>query len=290
MLSWLRYEETMGQKITTENMKYLTDHFWPDSSDVWKALSYVRSANVFAGYIRKQSKLTKETPAAVLTEWTDYLDMAKKQGLNLSHEMFYNPKNLKEAHDACVREVRLEEGRKKAEGILKKFPNVEKNLDAIRDKYTYTGKDFCITVPEGIPDIIHEGRALGHCIDSTDRYFDRINQGVSYLVFLRRSETPTVPWYTLEIEPGGTVRQQRTTGNNQNKADVEAYMPFIREWQGVVRQRMTTADREAAENSRNVRLMEYGELREKKEKVWHGKLAGLLLADVLESDLIESMA
>ena len=203
--------------------------------------------------------------------------------------MFYKPKNLKEAHDACVREAQLEEGRKKAEGILKKFQNVEKNLDAIRDKYTYTGKDFCITVPEGIPDIIHEGRALGHCIDSTDRYFDRINQGVSYLVFLRRSETPTVPWYTLEIEPGGTVRQQRTTGNNQNKADVEAYMPFIREWQGVVRQRMTTADREAAENSRNVRLLEYGELREKKEKVWHGKLAGLLLADVLESDLIESM-
>ena len=288
-LNWLQFEQTMNQKISTENMTFLMKHFWPDQSDVWKALGYVKSANVFANYVRKQSKLLKMTPAAVVNDWVDYLDMAAKQGLNLSHEIFYKPRNLKEAHDTCVREARLQESQKKAKGILEKFPNVEKNMDAIRDKYTYVGEKFCIRVPDGIPDIIHEGRALGHCIDTTDRYFDRINQNISYLVFLRRRSAPTVPYYTLEIEPGGTIRQQRTTGNNQNKQDVEEYGPFIREWQEEIRKRLTEADRAAAQNSRSVRMEEYRELREKKEKVWHGKLAGALLADVLEADLIENV-
>lgn len=289
MLGWLQYEETMGQKITQENMEYLTKHFWPDQSDVWKALASFRSPNVLANYIRRQSKEMKETPSAVLGIWVDYRDMAEKQGLNISHEMFYKPKNLKEAHDTCVREAQMAEGRERAKEILKKFPDVEKNMDRIRDKYNYAGDEYCVIVPDGIPDIIHEGRALGHCIDSTDRYFDRINQNISYLVFLRRTSAPTVPWYTLEIEPGGTIRQQRTTGNNQNKEDIKEYTPFIREWQGEVRKRMSQSDMDQAERSKAVRMQEYRDLREKKEKVWHGKLAGKLLADVLEADLIENV-
>lgn len=34
-------------------------------------------------------------------------------------------------------------------------------------------------------------------------------------------------------------------------------------------------------------MEEFRELREEKKKVWHGKLAGKLLADVLEADLME---
>ena len=138
-------------------------------------------------------------------------------------------------------------------------------------------------------DILLEGRALGHCIDTSDRYFERIRDHVTYIVFLRKKSNPQQSWYTLEIEPGGTVRQQRTTGNRQNKEDVAAYMPFIREWQQVVRSRISDEDREAAERSREIRLEEYRELREKKETVRNGLLAGKLLVDVLEADLVEAM-
>ena len=57
----------------------------------------------------------------------------------------------------------------------------------------------------------------------------------------------------------------------------------------MVRQRMSQADKDQAEHSKAVRMQEYQDLREKKEKVWHGKLAGKLLADVLEADLIENV-
>ena len=53
---------------------------------------------------------------------------------------------------------------------------------------------------------------------------------------------------------------------------------------------MSEEDRQLAAMSERVRLKEYTELREKKETVWHGPMAGKLLADVLEADLIEAVS
>lgn len=290
VLGWLQYEQTMKVKISQANLIEADKHgIRCDEHDVWKILSYVKSPDVFLNYLRKQSKMQKCSRRQVISDWVDYLDMAKKQKLNLKNAMFYKPKNLKAAHDACVRYAHQNELKLKADGIRERFPDVERILNDIRDKYTYDGDDFSIVVPADIADIVHEGRCLGHCIDTTDRYFDRIQQHITYLVFLRRSSQKDVPYYTLEIEPGGTIRQQRTTGNNQNKADVKEYMPFIHEWQRVVRERISEEDRQMAEVSRQTRIREYQELRDKQEKVWRGALAGKLLVDVLEADLIEAI-
>lgn len=290
VLGWLQYEQTMKVKISQANLIEADKHgIRCDEPDVWKILSYVKSPDAFINYLRKQSKMQKCSRRQVISDWVDYLDMAKKQKLNLKNVMFYKPKNLKAAHDACVRYAHQNELKLKADGIRERFPDVERILNDIRDKYTYDGDDFSIVVPADIADIVHEGRCLGHCIDTTDRYFDRIQQHISYLVFLRRSSQKDVPYYTLEIEPGGTIRQQRTTGNNQNKADVKEYTPFIHEWQRVVRERISEEDRKMAEVSRQTRIREYQELRDKQEKVWRGALAGKLLVDVLEADLIEAI-
>ena len=48
-------------------------------------------------------------------------------------------------------------------------------------------------------------------------------------------------------------------------------------------------DLENAEKSKSIRLEEYKELREKREPVRGGLLAGKLLVDVLEADLVEAM-
>ena len=288
VLSWLQYEQTMGMKIQTATIRQYERHGYTKES-VWELLAFVRSPARLINYLEKQSGKAGKSTGWAISEYRDYLDMAKKQGLDLENSLFLMPKDLVKAHDDCVLYEKAHEIELKADGIRARFPGVEPVLEEIADKYGYTDERFCIVVPRKIEDIIREGRILGHCIDTTDRYFDRIEQHISYLVFLRRMEDPDKPWYTLEIEPGGTVRQQRTTGNNQNKKDAEQYMPFIREWQKAVRQRITAADRELAEKSKKTRLSEYRELREKKETVWHGALAGKLLADVLEADLIEEV-
>lgn len=175
---------------------------------------------------------------------------------------------------------------KRAGEIEEKFPDIERIYEEIREKYQYQEKKYSIIIPKRIEDIILEGKILGHCLHGSDRYFERIHIRESYIVFLRFTEEPGKPYYTLEIEPDGTARQKRTVGDNQN-ADFEEAKNFIRRWQQEVQKRLTKEDKELAGISRSLRIEEFKELREEKKKVWHGKLAGKLLADVLEADLME---
>lgn len=291
-LEWLQYENMLGRKVSADDLAFFVKNgLSPNDTytGTRQMLSYIPSPAQFRHYVEKQSGISGETIRSTIATYDDYIRMAKEQGLNLSSEIFFKPKDLKAAHDECVRVAHEKEYENRAKEIVKKFPKVPEILKDIQSKYTFESGEFAIIVPEKIEDIIAEGRALGHCIDTTDRYFDRIQNHVTYLVFLRHSSARNVSWYTLEIEPGGTVRQQRTTGNRQHKEDTASYMPFIREWQKVVRQRISDEDKAAAVRSREIRLAEYKELREKKETVRNGLLAGQLLVDVLEADLVEAM-
>ena len=52
---------------------------------------------------------------------------------------------------------------------------------------------------------------------------------------------------------------------------------------------MTEEEKELGEKSNKLRKENYKEIREQEKKVWHGKLAGKLLADVLEADFMEAI-
>lgn len=122
VLGWLKYEQTMKVKISQANLIEADKHgIRCDEHDVWKILSYVKSPDVFINYLRKQSKMQKCSRRQVISDWVDYLDMAKKQKLNLKNALFYKPKNLKAAHDACVRFAHQNELKLKADGIRERF-------------------------------------------------------------------------------------------------------------------------------------------------------------------------
>ena len=135
---------------------------------------------------------------------------------------------------------------------------------------------------------MYEGQALGHCADSSDIYYERIQNRESYIMFLRKAEEPDKPYYTLEVEPDGTIRQKRTVGDRQNK-DLEDAVVFLRKWQEEIQKRLTLEDYRLAKESSRLRVEEFKKLREEKAKIWHGHLQGQLLADVLERDLMEAV-
>ena len=60
-----------------------------------------------------------------------------------------------------------------------------------------------------------DSRKLCHCIANSDVYWERMERRESYLLFLRKTAEPDTPYYTVEAEPGGTVRQVRTQYNRQ---------------------------------------------------------------------------
>ena len=172
---------------------------------------------------------------------------------------------------------------------MRTHPRIEGILQSLVPKYSYTGEEYQVIVTTSIEDIIQEGRYLKHCIASSDRYWDRIEQGETYLLFLRKAEVPDTPYYTMEVEPGGTVRQLRTFYDNQND-DIDAARDFLREWQTVVAKRITGEDRQAAAVSRVLREQEFEQMRRDNVIIYTGNLAGKRLVDVLTADLMENAA
>ena len=136
-----------------------------------------------------------------------------------------------------------------------------RKLGLIREKFEYVADGFFIKVPEKIVDIVSEGNYLHHCAGATDRYFDRIKSHETYICFLRKVEEPDIPFYTIEVEPGGTIRQHR--GMYDEEPELDLVKPFLREWQKEIRKRMSKKDHELAAVSKQKREENIAELKAK---------------------------
>lgn len=285
-LNWLQYASGNKLSISDQSVKYLEKEQIDPERLRFILGSKWMGIDKTVHYLQKQSRLLKQKTCDVVEMWEDYIAMAERQKLMLQSQRIHAPKDLKLAHAEMVSLCGGADISKRAAEIAQNYPDVDAICRSITDKYSYQGKEFCIVVPEKIEDIIMEGRKLSHCLDKQDKYFDRIQRHESYIVFLRRMEDPQKPYYTLEIEPNGTARQKRTMGDNQND-DYEEAKAFIAEWQKNIQSRLTKEDLELSGKSRILRNLEFSELRKNEVKIWHGKLAGQLLADVLEKDLME---
>lgn len=146
-----------------------------------------------------------------------------------------------------------------------------------------------IIVPADLFDIVKDSTFLGHCVANTNRYYERISSEESYIVFLRYTDKPSRPWYTLEIEPGGTIRQKRSYSNEQY-SDLQEAVPFLKEWQQVVQKRMDEKERKLAVESKEKRNKEFEELTVSGNIIHTGRYAGKLLVDELMKDLMEAAA
>lgn len=282
-LLWMRYEEGTGKAVDDETIRYFEEEKI-DPDDI-AFISDRMSERKIMNYIIRQRKQRKSKTEDVLILWRDYLSMAIRMKMDVQQELIFKPGDVKRAHDDLVRLCGGADVTKRAGEIIQKYPDVDEILQAIKDKYEYKDEQYAVVVPEKIEEIIYEGRKLGHCLDKSDIYFNRIQRRESFIVFLRKAEDVEKPYYTLEIEPDGTTRQKRTTGDRQDK-DFREAVSFIRKWQREVKKRLNRADKELAAQSAELREKEFQELRKNQTKVWHGALAGKLLVDVLEADLM----
>ena len=283
-LIWMQYEKKKRKNIVDSVICYFEDqNIRPENIKfIQDRMSELRICN----YLKRQYALTNRPPLELLSTWQDYLNMSKRLKRDITLEIFYKPKNLVESHDEVLQLCEDKNITLQAVDIAKVYPDVDAICESIKEKYEYRDQKYVLLIPNRIEDIIQEGRALRHCIRFSDDYYERIQRRESYIAFLRKADQPEKSFYTLEFEPDGTVRQKRTSGDRQN-VDFNQAVSFIKKWQKAIQPRLTEEDYRLAKVSASLRVEEFKELRKKNAKVWHGHLAGMPLADVLEADLME---
>lgn len=285
-VKWLQREKETGRRIPDDVILWYCQEgiTWEDISFMTDRMDAVQICR----YIQHNMREYRMGSHRVLVTWKDYLSMAQKFHYNVADAYIYRTKKLRQKHNELAARCDTNIGAQ-VERIRQEFPGLAKVIESLAQKYAYRGQEYIISAPASVEDIILEGRCLNHCIANSDRYWERMERQESYLLFLRKAREPKDSYYTLEIEPNGTIRQIRSFEDEQY-ADLEAARAFLKEWQSVVAQRLTAEDRQKAKESEVLRLQEFAQMRKDRIVIHTGRLAGKLLIDVLTSDLMENTA
>ena len=282
-LKWLQFEKSSGRIIKDEEIYWMAKEEL-EPKDLQFVLDRMSICQV-RHYLMKQSEKSGDDISHILQVWKDYLSMAGKLRLDVYDSIIYRASDLQRRHSEAV--IQMEEKKKeiRRRELEEKYVGLQEQLIALKEKYEFSAGEYQIVAPKSIDDILYEGDTLHHCVNKTDNYFDRIASKESYILFLRKKENPEVPFYTLEVEPNGTIRQKRAEFDRQNK-DIDEVTSFLRLWQKEIQKRLTKKDYMSAEKSRKLRQRKYQEVRDQHIVVHGGEFAGKLLADLLEKDLM----
>ena len=263
MVRWMQYSDETGEKIPTETLRWLLRHELGPENIRYQAGKYLSTTQLM-NYIRRQQKEQYPgfTEEAVLEQYNDYLSMCKACNKNMQDELTYRPRELKRRHDEIVIDKQQmdilkemmasqKEREQYAQEMREKYPTAEKTLHEIKERYEYENEEYKIIVPESLVDIVKEGRALHHCAGSSERYFDRIETRETYICFLRRKQ----------------IRD------------------FLKEWQRVLKKRLTKVDKELAKISKEKRNANIEDLKAKNNtRVLQG-----LAEDFMDAEEIEEL-
>ena len=102
----------------------------------------------------------------------------------------------------------------------------------IRDtlsKYVYTGEKYSIIMPGTVDELDIEGNVLHHCVGS---YKNNIAKGKEIILFLRKNSAPKTPFYTIDLDTDGYIRQIHTKYNGDISQDPEKedLIAFLNKW------------------------------------------------------------
>ena len=259
MVEWIQWGVRHKKRLNDKTLRWLQDNeISPEV--VHTALIYMTPEQIM-NYISRQQETYKKKPAQVAEQYEDYLSMCAKLQKVMTDELTYRPKDLKLHHAKAVEEIRKQEtliralesrdqAEKRAKEIRKKFPHAEEALEKIRERYTFEDGKYMIKVPETLFEIATEGYALHHCVSASDRYYERMEREETYIVFCREKEHPETPFYTIEVEPGGNIRQHR--GLYDEEPNLEEVKPFLQKWQRHIRSTMKDDEKQLAAAARKL--------------------------------------
>lgn len=275
ILEWLQWKMIHPEAaLKTETLKDLErKRIAPNKIETMLALMSPRKC---LNFVERQEKLMNDTPSSIIAYYEDYISVARKMGMDIRDEIVYAPKDLKLRHDQLVDEYNRHKSEFAAREMDEKWPGAQEVLDRIKDIYDYQGDGWQIITPRTLMDIVDDSHQLHHCAGASDRYYERIQTEETYILFLRRD--PKTAWYTLEVEPGGTVRQKRSEYNRQ--PDIEVVNQYLREWQVAIRKRLKERDKQLAAQSAQQRAEEMDQLQKGTER--NRQLRALLMADLME--------
>lgn len=165
-------------------------------------------------YLNKQKDICKPNLRYewdALITWKDYLADCVKLGWDMSDESVVYPKNVHDAHQNTIRQVKI-----KADGELNK--KIKRRLKDLNKKYYFEYEGLMIRPAVSSIELLDEGKALNHCVGT---YADRYAAGETAILLIRKLSDPGKPYYTMEVK-NNMVYQVRGLRNCPANGEVQS--------------------------------------------------------------------
>ncbi len=159
-------------------------------------------------YISNQEDMT-------IGDYKDYINECKKLGKDLRKKRILMPENLKQAHEETSKLIRTEMEQQKAEAFLEH----EEEIGSGINHFEY--KNLFIRIAENPAELTTESEQLHHCVRT---YIDRVCQGKSAILFIRKKAEPDKAFYTVEISPEHKIIQVRGLHNQSATQEVQEFV------------------------------------------------------------------
>ena len=212
-----RTVQKMGYHISFRQANY--ENTWSIEENIKNIAEYTDAQKVL-DYLGTQ-------PCARTGDYIDYMKDCKTLGYDMNRKSVLFPEDFDEAHRRASERIKIE-----ADAL--KQAAFEKSMEKLYGKSVFESDGLIIRGAKTATELRDESAALGHCVRT---YVDKVCRGDCAILFIRKSEAPEEPYYTLEINKDGKVVQCRGQKNCSMTEEVKA---FVELWQqSVMKQKKT---------------------------------------------------
>lgn len=175
-------------------------------------------------YIKDQKKNVKYNQEQF---YHDYIEMCKSCGVDLTDDFNLYPRNLKKSHDAVLKIKQECEQRQRLKAAEKRDESFRKAVGAkLEKRFTLENDDFIIRPALSASEIVFEGQQQHNCVGSAG-YIEKMMKHECMILFLRMKDTPNTPYYTVETDMEGKVRQAYAAYNKHDDNYQTVIIPLL---------------------------------------------------------------
>lgn len=159
--------------------------------------------------------------------YRDYLCMRHSLPSSILQDFRLIPKDLsdiKTLHDRMFEAFIVYNTKPTSEKLKDKNIHYQETYYNKAKVFEYENDEYVIKACENLSDLIIEGETLHHCVGS---YTDSVSRGHEYILFLRKKESPDIPYFTIDLTPDKRIRQIHGLCNCNVNKEIK---PFIDEW------------------------------------------------------------
>ena len=213
-----QYERENGLRLSDEEVSFLQENFSSGRKNyidnLIKYMSLAQLMNRLDKYKKQQHGKEEYTNFGVLMHYSDYLDMRRDLGYDMTNSVYLYPRNLRKAHDKMLKEKQDRRNELRVKEVLLKYTNIPNRFKYLKKKYGFSAHGFIIRPAKDAGEIVREGWALHHCVGGNG-YLKKHNDGETSILFMRPEDKPDKSYVTIEVK-GGNILQWYAAHDKKN--------------------------------------------------------------------------